>query len=602
MPNKPIIDIDVNDEKFKAFYALFQKYQEGLGTMPEDWKKVNDASSESGKVAAAAAGVLVESMVKASEHAKEISGHLKSATTAQKQFQSATRQSESALKKTVHQAEKLGKSIFGIGKFMFKTAAWGVGLLGGATFGMDKLAGQAVNNQRSARGLGMTTGQYRAFGTDMGRYVDSSLLSKISSEQSSYSGRVMLARASGMTESQLSTANPGDVAIQLAMKAHQWWKNTPASMRTSEQLQATGFPQSGLTLEDMKRLGATSSQDLLNARSQYQRDSTSLNIGNKTTDAFYYFRRQLGLAGQKIETSLTNKISSLAGPMGAFITNLEKDAEILIGGILTPANLKAVEGGMKSFATYLGSADFRNSVTGFVNGMKKLFHVVDAIVHPFSGKDDPANPSMHPYNYAVKNPDKHGLFPNGAPGPFAKRIYMGPNYEFLNPLNPDAKNNQKVLSQYENDGNLPHGLLASLIGAESSGNANALSAKGAKGLMQLMPSVIHDYGVSDPNDPSQNVRAGTAYLRDLMAHYKTHLPADQLRMALAAYNEGPGNVDKDIAKNGAQWDQHLYKGVPEYVNKIINGMNRRNNGHMIGITITNKTGNSVAVSANAAAK
>jgi soluble lytic murein transglycosylase-like protein len=102
---------------------------------------------------------------------------------------------------------------------------------------------------------------------------------------------------------------------------------------------------------------------------------------------------------------------------------------------------------------------------------------------------------------------------------------------------------------------LPRQLVRSVMAAESGFQTDAVSPKGAIGLMQLMPSTAQDLGV-DANDPAQNVDAGVRYLRDLLNRYH-----GGLWRALAAYNAGPGAVDK-------------YHWVPpygetiEYVNRI----------------------------------
>jgi soluble lytic murein transglycosylase-like protein len=83
--------------------------------------------------------------------------------------------------------------------------------------------------------------------------------------------------------------------------------------------------------------------------------------------------------------------------------------------------------------------------------------------------------------------------------------------------------------------NLIHGV----IQAESAGQPLAVSPAGAKGLMQLMDSTAQDLGVSDPFDARQNVLAGTRYLKGLLDRYD----GDEAK-ALAAYNAGPGTVDR----------------------------------------------------------
>jgi hypothetical protein len=111
--------------------------------------------------------------------------------------------------------------------------------------------------------------------------------------------------------------------------------------------------------------------------------------------------------------------------------------------------------------------------------------------------------------------------------------------------------------------NLDVDLLASLVKAESGGNAHAVSSAGAQGLMQLMPGTASDLGVKDSFEPAQNVRGGTTYLDALLTRYH-----DNLSLALAAYNAGPEAVDK-------------YHGIPPYhetrvyVARVIHEFNRR---------------------------
>lgn len=106
---------------------------------------------------------------------------------------------------------------------------------------------------------------------------------------------------------------------------------------------------------------------------------------------------------------------------------------------------------------------------------------------------------------------------------------------------------------------LPPAFVHSVVAAESAYRVNAKSPKGAIGLMQLMPGTAAQLK-ADPNDPQQNVEAGTRLLAELLMKYKDH--PDQVRYALAAYNAGEGAVAR-------------YHGVPpyretqEYVEKII---------------------------------
>jgi hypothetical protein len=89
-------------------------------------------------------------------------------------------------------------------------------------------------------------------------------------------------------------------------------------------------------------------------------------------------------------------------------------------------------------------------------------------------------------------------------------------------------------------------LVEAVVTAESAGNPRAVSRKGARGLMQLMPHRAALLGVRDPFDPRQNIEGGTRHLRDLLERYRGNLT-----LALAAYNAGEDAV-------------RTYSGIPPY--------------------------------------
>jgi soluble lytic murein transglycosylase-like protein len=93
---------------------------------------------------------------------------------------------------------------------------------------------------------------------------------------------------------------------------------------------------------------------------------------------------------------------------------------------------------------------------------------------------------------------------------------------------------------------VPEAFIKSIVAVESNFNANAVSPKGAIGLMQLMPALAQEYH-ADPTIPEQNIDAGTHYISALMTRYRK----SPLSHVIAAYNAGPGAVDR-------------YRGVPPY--------------------------------------
>src|SRR5580698_11017665 len=89
-------------------------------------------------------------------------------------------------------------------------------------------------------------------------------------------------------------------------------------------------------------------------------------------------------------------------------------------------------------------------------------------------------------------------------------------------------------------------LLRAVIDQESGFRPCAISAKGAQGLMQLMPATAEELKVDDPFDPKQSIDGGAKYLKQLLERYKGDIP-----QALAAYNAGPNATDQAKGIPGA---------------------------------------------------
>jgi len=96
----------------------------------------------------------------------------------------------------------------------------------------------------------------------------------------------------------------------------------------------------------------------------------------------------------------------------------------------------------------------------------------------------------------------------------------------------------RIIEEMARDYRLSPSLVKAIIKVESDFNPLALSPKGAMGLMQLMPEVVRRYGLKDPFDIQENIRAGINHLAYLLEHYH-----QDLELVLAAYNAGQGAVD-----------------------------------------------------------
>lgn len=107
-------------------------------------------------------------------------------------------------------------------------------------------------------------------------------------------------------------------------------------------------------------------------------------------------------------------------------------------------------------------------------------------------------------------------------------------------------NIRQMILKAAKENNIRPELLEAVVQVESGYNPDAVSSKGASGLMQLMPATAQALGVSDPFDPEQNLMGGAKYLRQQLDRFN----GDE-KKALAAYNAGPGAVTR-------------YNGIPPY--------------------------------------
>jgi len=107
---------------------------------------------------------------------------------------------------------------------------------------------------------------------------------------------------------------------------------------------------------------------------------------------------------------------------------------------------------------------------------------------------------------------------------------------------------QELVDRVAEQHGIPAALVHAVVKAESAYRQDVISPKGAIGMMQLMPATAASLN-ANPYDAEQNVEAGTRYLRQLLIQYQDY--PDQVKRALAAYNAGPGAVQK-------------YNGVPPY--------------------------------------
>ena len=124
-------------------------------------------------------------------------------------------------------------------------------------------------------------------------------------------------------------------------------------------------------------------------------------------------------------------------------------------------------------------------------------------------------------------------------------------------LDSRAEKHEELIQVYSTTHGIDPALIKAVIAVESCFDTKAVSRAGARGLMQLMPATATELGVRNVFNPEENIRGGVTYLRKMLERF-----GQNIRLALAAYNAGPSNVDR-------------YRGIPpfpetqNYVQKVL---------------------------------
>jgi soluble lytic murein transglycosylase-like protein len=130
---------------------------------------------------------------------------------------------------------------------------------------------------------------------------------------------------------------------------------------------------------------------------------------------------------------------------------------------------------------------------------------------------------------------------------------------YREPSAADIARYSPIIDRAARENGLDPGLLHAVIRVESAYNPRAVSVKGASGLMQLIPDTARRYGVVDVFDPTENIRAGARYLKDLLAMFNNNL-----ELALAGYNAG----ENAVIRAGNRIPR--YRETLAYVPKVVN--------------------------------
>lgn len=527
MSNKPIIVVDVDDSAFAKFQKAYKEYSDAVKKQSADWAKAN-GQIEKGRRTASGFAAAVKSM--SAEAGKSVASFKKVA----------------GWTKTI--ANNLSASVKSLLRMLSIGGVVG-GLLGaGGLFGIGRLAGSADNARRQSQGFGISAGDLRAARTNYNRYIDAdSALGGINDAQRDLSKRWTLSSL-GFNQRQINSQSPADLLPQLLPKLVQAFKQGGGTLQGAEARGLTQFAD----IATLTRLSKLSPEELQKAGSQYQTDRNDLGNSDATLRKWQDLNAQLTRAGEKIQAVFIDGLEPLAPVIEKLSSSF---AEWLKMALRNPEIGKwvndfasGIERAGKYFTSPEAQEDFKSAIAGV-----KAFGNAIADVLKFFGylpsakkKEVAAAPSSTnvPANVALSSDE------------FQRRVAQSRSRA------KDRERAAGLFSGLESRHGLPSGELDRIWAAESSRGRNMLSPAGAKGHFGFMDATAKEYGLSDPSNLDESAAAAAKKLANLRKYYK----GDDEK-ARAAYNWGEGNLNKTIAKHGADWKNNLPSETSGYLTK-----------------------------------
>ncbi|HEX8772600.1 MAG TPA: transglycosylase SLT domain-containing protein [Pyrinomonadaceae bacterium] len=270
----------------------------------------------------------------------------------------------------------------------------------------------------------------------------------------------------------------------------------------------------------------------------------SRQLGTASGPAFERYKQVLGLMLQGVNSEAADRlVGGVSTGTSRLFDSMENTVKAVMSGDINALGLNVAAGLAQGI---------NEGTKGVMGAAANMGHDAITATADAIGARSPAKEFI-----------KLGLFA-------AEGFYLGLQEGMRKPFPPEI---EKLILENAKRTGLSADLIRAVIMQESRGRVDAVSPKGAKGLMQLMDGTARRYSVNDPFDPAQNIEGGTRYLADLLDKF-----AGDVRLALAAYNAGEGAVEK-------------YHGIPpyketqKYIQSIMASLSRTQSDNLVPVSV-----------------
>jgi Transglycosylase SLT domain len=629
MPVKSIIDVDINGRDFEKFWELFKTYKDALNAMPEQWKDVNKEAEEiidTINVINSGTEKVDEGLEAVNKTAGKINITLQTVKFNTSEIVAAIATQTSLLVKQLEVHSKVGLQIKENDKSMEKavktnksalssisdvamtlmkwTGLSGAvsGILGGVggylSFqGLTSLARSASSTRVGAMELGVSPSAYQAANSAYGAIGGAgSVLSGLAGAKRNLAMRGPLINL-GFTSDEIDRMDPSQM-LPLALERAQAKYKGFAPGTQDIMSRALGLDQLGFSNTQLALLGNQSTGELQSINKRFAAGVGEVGANEESEKTWQRFLTDINLASDKMENVFINGLSKIAPDVSHLVAGFTYLADEFFNNPDVKKGIHEFGDWMHHLGDELKDPEFKKAMSQWTTNVVEVAEGLGLLVKAMAevgiflfkkvpGAVGDALRTPHTDDFGQAYPQSYHPDNSGGFG-FQKAAFRVPS---------DRSRFGSLESQY----GLPGGILNSVMMAESGGNPWEVSNKGAKGAFQFTDETAHDYNLSNPWDVNQSANAAGRYLQNLL-----HMFGGNVDQALAAYNSGPGTVQKAIRQYGVNWRKGLPNETQNYVPKVLSGMGstmiQAGSSGGVNIRVINQTGgNVVGVSAGMAA-
>jgi len=407
MATKPIIQIDVNDDKFKDFQKAFDRYRKQLTSMPKSWAETGKLTGEAAEFVAGMTAAMKSQndlLAKRSKDPafKKAQENHKVELKREKAIREETERRQKATKKMAEDTKAIAKSVVEATSGLLKWVGVGgilgtlVGL-GGSLFGLRDLAEGAYDLKKTSSGFGINPGQLQASRIAFGQYTNPEAnLAGLTGAQTDPS-KAWIFGAMGVNRNQ-----------DVLQMQEDFFEKTVALMRRTPLgaihpiAEARGLYEAGYTDQDLRQMHGLSAGDLAQHKVDFAKSARVLQLTNDTAAGFAHFAVTLKMAEATVEDAFMNRLKKMAPALDS------------ITGTLTAALVKLINSkgfgnlvdelvvGIENLSKWLAGPTFQSDVETFVKDFGLICQkIADGLIYlgvipdnrpvakPGSGVDNP---------------------------------------------------------------------------------------------------------------------------------------------------------------------------------------------------------------------